>query len=78
MYPRAIYVEKHTAFPGTTDIVTLPQHALNTKVILFAHFLQKGTNRWIVLPRERIRIEVTQNTLKVRTVEAKVPPKKKS
>ena len=74
LFPREIFIEKHTAFPGTVDVLFPKTMPINAKVLLFAHFVNKGVNRWVVLPRERIRINIQRDTLEIQT--RFTPPKK--
>lgn len=74
LFPREIFVEKRTAFPGKVDIISPTLMPLNAKVLLFAHFVNKGVNRWVVLPRKRIRVNIQRDTLDIHT--RPIPAKK--
>jgi len=68
-FPQEISIYKHTAFPGQVDVIFPPVCPLKSHIILFAHFVKKGVNRWVVLPRERLRVNIHRDTLKIQTRE---------
>lgn len=67
LHPRDIFVKKHTMLPGKVDVVIMPPTNLKAKVFLFAHFVRKGTNRWVVLPRKHLRVNIHRDTLDIHT-----------
>ncbi|MCY4413378.1 MAG: hypothetical protein OXC30_00115 [Alphaproteobacteria bacterium] len=68
-FPRSIRVRKHTMMPGETDILGFKVRPIEDHIFLYAHFLEKGVNRWVVLPRARVRVNIYSNTLKIQTRE---------